>query len=177
MALFTGGAGSGNRRLMRDLARLGHDFTPEQTLIGQTARDFATRQLAPAAHERDRTGRYPLEHVGQLAELGLLAMKVSADDGGAGTDNVGYLLAMEAIAERCASTAVVLASSNLASKILADHASVAQKERWLRPYAAGRLGTASFALSEPGCGSDAASITTTPSGPTMTPELGSPSAV
>ncbi len=145
---------------MHELSRLGQDFTQEQLLIARTARDFATRQLAATAAERDRTGRYPLEHVGQLAELGLLAMKVSVEDGGAGTDNVGYLLAMEAIAERCASTAVVLASSNLASKILADHANAAQKERWLGPYAAGRLGTASFALSEPGCGSDAAAITT-----------------
>ena len=87
-------------------------------------------------------------------------MKVPAADGGAGADNVGYALAMEAIAEACASTAVVLASSNLTSKILSEHASTAQTERWLRPYARGELGPASFALSEPGCGSDAAALST-----------------
>ena len=97
----------------------------------------------------------------ELASVGLLAMKVPLDDGGSGTDNVGYALAMEAIAEGCASTAVILASSNLASKILADHASAAQKDKWLRPYAAGALGPASFALSEPSCGSDAAALKTT----------------
>ncbi|HEX4420241.1 MAG TPA: acyl-CoA dehydrogenase family protein, partial [Kofleriaceae bacterium] len=81
--------------------------------------------------------------------------------GGGGADNVGYVLAMQAVAEACASTAVVLASSNLVAKILADHASPAQRARWLAPYSAGRLGPASFALSEPGCGSDAAALTTT----------------
>jgi len=129
-------------------------------MIAKSAREFAERRLRPGAAERDRTGRFPLEEIRGLAELGLLAMKVSSADGGSGTDNVGYALAMQAIAEACASTAVILASSNLASKILADHASAVQKQRWLRPYAEGALGPASFALSEPGCGSDAAALTT-----------------
>ncbi len=145
---------------MLDLASLGWDFTEEHRLIAASAREFAARSLAPQAQERDRTGRYPLEHFGELAELGLLAMKVPVADGGAGADNVGYALAMEAIAEACASTAVVLASSNLTSKILAEHASPEQKARWLAPYARGALGPASFALSEPGCGSDAAALAT-----------------
>ncbi len=140
--------------------RFAMDLTEEQRMVGEAARDYATRRLAPTAAERDRSGRYPLEQIGELAALGLLAMKVPTSDGGAGTDNVGYVLAMQAIAEACASTAVVLASSNLTSKILADHASPEQKERFLRPYAEGKLGPASFALSEPGCGSDAAALTT-----------------
>ncbi|MBK8941789.1 MAG: acyl-CoA dehydrogenase family protein [Polyangiaceae bacterium] len=144
----------------RRLPRFAAALTEEQTLIAESARDFATRRLAPGAAERDHSGRYPLEQLGELAELGLLAMKVPTSEGGAGTDNVGYVLAMQAIAEACASTAVVLASSNLTSKILGDHASREQKDRWLRPYAEGKLGPASFALSEPGCGSDASALTT-----------------
>jgi hypothetical protein len=145
---------------MTNLGRLGLSFTDEQRMVAETARDFAARRLAPGAAERDRTARFPLEELRGLADLGLLAMKVPIEDGGAGTDNVGYALAMQAVAEACASTAVILASSNLSSKILADHASTEQKARWLRPYAEGRLGPASFALSEPGCGSDAAALTT-----------------
>ena len=129
-------------------------------MVAHVARDFAARRLAPTAAERDRTGAFPLEEVRELAALGLHAMKVPAADGGAGTDNVGYVLAMQAIASACASTAVVLASSNLTAKLLCDHASAEQKARWLRPYVEGRLGPASFALSEPGCGSDAAALTT-----------------
>ena len=142
------------------LDRFALPLSDEQRMVAEAARDFAARRLAPAAAERDRTGRFPREELAELASLGLLAMKVPLDEGGAGADNVAYVLAMEAIAEACASTAVVLASSNLTSKILADHASAEQKARWLRPHAAGELGPASFALSEPGCGSDAAALTT-----------------
>jgi len=145
----------------RRLARLGVPFTEEQLIIATTARTFASSRLAPGAAERDRAGRFPSEEVHGLGDLGLLAMKVPADEGGAGTDNVGYVLAMEAIAETCASTAVVLASSNLAAKILSAHGTAEQKARWLRPYVEGKRGPASFALSEPGCGSDAAALTTT----------------
>lgn len=143
------------------LERLGFAFTADQLAVSRGAREFAARKVAPGAAERDKTGQYPRELIGPLAELGMLAMKAPLDDGGAGADNVGYLLAMEAIAEACASSAVILASSNLTSKILADHASPEQRARWLLPYAQGRLGPASFALSEPGCGSDAAALTTT----------------
>ena len=143
------------------LDRFGFALSDEQRMIAGAARDFATKRLAPGAAERDRTGRFGSEQIGQLAELGLLAARVPAEDGGGGIDAVGYLLAIEAIAEACAATAVVMASSNLTAKILADHATPAQKERWLRQYTQGRLGPASFALSEPSCGSDAAALRTT----------------
>jgi hypothetical protein len=145
----------------RRLERMPVLFTEEQRMVADTARTFAARRLAPGAAARDHSGRFPREELAELAELGMLAMKVPTSDGGAGIDNVGYLLAMEAIAEACASTAVVLASSNLASKILSDHGSPAQKQRWLTPGATGHPGPISFALSEPGCGSDAAALTTT----------------
>ncbi len=142
------------------LGRLGMAFSEEQQFVAKAARDFAYGNLRPGARERDRTGKFPLEAISELGRMGLLAMKVKGEDGGAETDNVGYVLAMESIAEVCASTAVILASSNLAAKILSDHGSPAQREKWLRPYAQGTLGPASFALSEPGCGSDAAALTT-----------------
>ncbi len=144
----------------RRLERFGFALTEEQLIIATTARTFATWRLAGGAAQRDRDGTFPTAELHGLGDLGLLSMKVPVDEGGAGTDNVGYALAMEAIAESCASTAVVLASSNLAAKILSLHGSAAQKQRWLRPYVEGKLGPASFALSEPGCGSDAAALTT-----------------
>jgi alkylation response protein AidB-like acyl-CoA dehydrogenase len=128
--------------------------------MAQTASDFAARRLVDGAAERDRTGAFPSEQIAELGRLGLLAMKVSPEDGGAAASNVGYALAMQAIAAACASTAVILASSNLAAKVLAQEATPAQGERWLRPYATGALGPASFALSEPLGGSDAAAIRT-----------------
>ena len=141
--------------------RLGTTFSESELLVSKTARDIAARRLAPGAAERDRSGRFPVEQIGELGALGLLAMKVSEEGGGAGVSNVGYVLAMEAIAEACASTAVVLASSNLAAKVLADHATQrADASAALKPYARGELGPASFALTEPLGGSDAAAIRT-----------------
>jgi alkylation response protein AidB-like acyl-CoA dehydrogenase len=142
------------------IQRFGFDLSDEQLMVRAAARTFARERLARGAAERDKQARFPSEFIGELAELGLLAMKVPLEEGGGATDNVGYVLAMEAVAEACASTAVILASSNLATKILSDHADAAQKERWLRPYAEGKLGPASFALTEPQAGSDAGAIQT-----------------
>ncbi|WP_044244008.1 acyl-CoA dehydrogenase family protein [Chondromyces apiculatus] len=135
-------------------------LTDEHRLLWESARTFARERVASGAAERDKTAVFPSELLPELAEMGLLAMKVPEEDGGSGADNVGYVLAMAAIAEACASTAVILASSNLATKILADHGTEAQRERWLRPYARGALGPASFALTEPQGGSDAATLRT-----------------
>lgn len=143
------------------LERSAGPITEDQAAVATVARQFAATRLAPRAAERDRTGVFPVEEVRALAELGLLAMKVPESDGGGGTDNVGYVLAMAAIAEACASTAVIMASSNLVAKLLSDFGTPAQKAKWLAPYTRGQLGAAAFALSEPGCGSDAAALTTT----------------
>jgi hypothetical protein len=139
---------------------LGFDLSEEQRLIYEAARAYGRERLLPGAAHRDETETFPLEHIEELASLGLLAMKVDEADGGSGADNVGYVVAMSAIAEADASVAVILASSNLATKILGDHGSPEQRERWLRPYAAGKLGPASFALTEPHAGSDAAAMKT-----------------
>jgi alkylation response protein AidB-like acyl-CoA dehydrogenase len=138
----------------------GFPISDEEGLIARTAADLADKRLAKGAAERDKTGQFPTAEIAELGALGLLGMKVSADHGGAGTSNVGYALAMHAIAKVCASTAVILASSNLAAKLLAEHATPAQRERWLSPYVAGVLGVASFALTEPLGGSDAAAVST-----------------
>jgi alkylation response protein AidB-like acyl-CoA dehydrogenase len=143
------------------LARLGVSFTEEQETAANVARTFARWRLASGASARDRDGRFPVDEIAALGELGFLAMKVPGELGGGGLDNVGFVLAMEAIAEACASTAVVLASSNLVAKLIADHGTEAQHARWLVPYAQGRLGPGSFALSEAGAGSDAAALATT----------------
>ncbi|MCB9678325.1 MAG: acyl-CoA dehydrogenase family protein [Alphaproteobacteria bacterium] len=144
-----------------DLGKLGFPLDDEHLAVSAMAREFARDRLRPTARERDLTGEYPLDLIGELAGIGLLAMKVGEEDGGSGLDNVSYVLAMEGIAEGCASVAVVLASSNLATFILGHHATEEQRKRWLVPYAAGDLGPASFALSEPHCGSDAAALKTT----------------
>ncbi len=121
---------------------------------------FGAERLAPGSTQRDRDHTFPTELIGELAELGGMAMKTPVEDGGPGLDNTGYALAVEAVARFDASVAVVMVASNLASAILAQYATPEQKERFVRPVAGGKKGAVSFALTEPMVGSDANAIST-----------------
>ncbi|MEO6771433.1 MAG: acyl-CoA dehydrogenase family protein [Kofleriaceae bacterium] len=138
----------------------GFDLAEEEAMIAEAAREAAARWLVPGAAERDRTGVFPVAELKALATLGFHAMKVDPAHGGIGASNVGYVLALQALAQGCASTAVVLASSNMAAKIVGAHGTAAQHERFLAPYAHGELGPISFALTEPSGGSDVLAMRT-----------------
>jgi alkylation response protein AidB-like acyl-CoA dehydrogenase len=140
---------------------LGFDLTDEQQMISESIRGFAAERLAPGAAERDRTHRYPDAEVREMAQMGLLSLKVPEEHGGGGAGSVSYVLAMVAVAEACASCAVIMASSNLSSKILSEFGSDAHVDRYLKPLSEGKLGPMSFALSEPEAGSNAAALKTT----------------
>lgn len=131
-----------------------------QRQIREMARQFAARELAPTAAERDRNPRFPREAFARMAELGMLGMTVPAEFGGAGTDYVSYALAIMEIAaaDGAASTAFQVHNSLVCLPIL-RHGTAEQKERYLRPLARGeQLGA--FCLTEPNAGSDAAAIAT-----------------
>ncbi|OGQ21625.1 MAG: hypothetical protein A2138_09830 [Deltaproteobacteria bacterium RBG_16_71_12] len=136
-------------------------LTDEQRFIWESSARFARERVAPDAAKRDREHRFPFDLVSELAQLGLLGVKVPVDQGGSGADMTSYVLAISEIARACASTAVTMAVSNLVADILSRFASTTQRDRWLAPFLAGKLGPASFALSEPGSGSDAAALQTT----------------
>jgi butyryl-CoA dehydrogenase len=131
-------------------------LSEEQQMIQQTAREFARREVAPKAAEIDENHRYPQELVRQMAELGFLGIAVPEQYGGAGMDNLCYVLAMEEISAACASTGVIMSVNNsLVCDPLLKFGSEAQKKELLTPLAKGeKLGC--FALSEPEAGSDAA---------------------
>jgi butyryl-CoA dehydrogenase len=137
------------------------DLTEEQTLLRDTCRDFAARELTPNAKKWDREHRFPAQAVKNMAELGLLGVAVPAEWGGAGMDHVAYALAVEEISRGCASTGVIMSVNNsLYCDPLVKYGSDAQKERWLKPFARGeKLGC--FGLTEPQAGSDAAEQRTT----------------
>jgi butyryl-CoA dehydrogenase len=137
------------------------DLSPEQTMIRDTARELATKEILPRAAEIDRQHRFPREIVARLAELGLMGVAVPQEWGGAGMDTVSYALAVEEISRACASTGVIMSVNNsLVCDPLLRYGSTEQKKTWLAPLAAGaKLGC--FALSEPDAGSDAAALKTT----------------
>jgi butyryl-CoA dehydrogenase len=135
-------------------------LTPEQILIRNTARDLASKEIAPRAAEIDKQHRFPRELVARLAELGLLGVAIPQEWGGAGMDTVSYALALEEISRACASTGVIMSVNNsLVCDPILRFGTEAQKKSFLIPLASGKkLGC--FALSEPDAGSDAAALKT-----------------
>lgn len=133
------------------------EFTEEQLMIQQAARDYAQRELIADVLERDRTGEFPHRHVKALAELGFLGMMVSPEWDGGGMDTVSYVLAMEELSKVDASVSVIMSVNNsLVCYGLEKYCTDAQKEKFLKPLARGeKIGA--FLLSEPEAGSDATS--------------------
>ncbi len=129
-------------------------------MIRETVRHFAQRELAPTAAERDRAARFPKEAFAKMGELGLMGMVVPEEFGGAGADYVSYALAVIEIAAADGATSTLFQVHNsLTCLSISRHGSAEQKERFLRPLAAGRY-LGAFCLSEPEAGSDAAAIRT-----------------
>jgi alkylation response protein AidB-like acyl-CoA dehydrogenase len=134
---------SGEQRQMRDLVR-------------QVVRD----RIAPFAAEVDETESYPNDQLRVLGEQGLLGLWIPEAWGGTELGVLGFCLAVEEIARACSATAVIFLVQFAAGYPLVAGGTDAQKRRYLPRLAAGEITTA-FSLSEPGAGSDAASIATT----------------
>ncbi len=135
-------------------------LTDEQRLVQETVRAFAKEELWPLAPEYDASGAYPWPQLEKLAELGLLGMTTPEEWGGAGLDAVSWALALTEIAYADPSVAVIVSvTSGLPQSMLLAFGSGEQKERFLVPLARGKW-IGAFALTEPGAGSDPASLKT-----------------
>ncbi len=137
------------------------ELSEEQLMIKQAARDFAQTELKPGVVERDEHQKFPTEQVKKLGELGFLGMMVDPKYNGGGMDALSYVLVMEELSKIDASASVVVSVNNsLVCYGLEEYGSEAQKEKYLKPLAAGeKIGA--FCLSEPEAGSDATSQHTT----------------
>jgi alkylation response protein AidB-like acyl-CoA dehydrogenase len=131
------------------------NFTEEQIAIRDTARDFAQNEISPSTIERDIKAEFPYEIIKKLGEFGFMGMMIPPEWGGAGLDNVSYVLAIEEISKVDASVGVIMSVNNSLVCYGINHwGTDAQKERFLKPLASGqKLGC--FCLSEPEAGSDA----------------------
>ena len=137
------------------------EFSEQQRMIRDMARDFAQKSIAPIAAELDHEERFPAEIVQQMGELGFMGMNVDEAYGGAGLDTVCYALAMEEVSKACASCGVIMSVNNsLVCWPLETYGSEDQKQRFLKPLAQGKL-LGAYCLSEPGAGTDAAAQSTT----------------
>ncbi|MFO0659017.1 MAG: acyl-CoA dehydrogenase family protein [Polyangiaceae bacterium] len=136
-------------------------LTPTQSLVQQTARDFAQRKLRPVAAQLDREGRFPAEIIREMAGLGLMGVNIPTSLGGSEAGVVSYALAMMEIASACASTAVTMAVTNMVGEVIAFFGTDAQREKHVTKLTSGEYLAGSFALSEPGAGSDPGGMRTT----------------
>src|SRR5882724_4667068 len=137
------------------------ELNQEQNLLRDTVRRFAEEVVKPRAKEIDETGEFPRGFYDQAGELGLAGVAIPEEHGGAGMDTVSYCLVIEEISRVCATSGVILSVNNsLVCDPILKYGNAEQKKEFLTPLAAGRkLGC--FALTEPGAGSDAASLRST----------------
>jgi alkylation response protein AidB-like acyl-CoA dehydrogenase len=136
-------------------------FTEDQQLIQEQVRRFAVERIQPGAAERDREHRFPVDIFEEMGELGLMGMLVPEEYGGAGMDTLSYLLAVEEVSRVDPAVAVTMSVTNsVCCWPIVRFGSEELKRRVLPPLASGEV-VGGFGLTEPGAGSDAASLKTT----------------
>ncbi|HWU80802.1 MAG TPA: acyl-CoA dehydrogenase family protein, partial [Caulobacter sp.] len=134
-------------------------LTEDQTAIQSLAIDFATDQLAPFSAHWDETKYFPVEVLREAAALGLAGISVAEDVGGSGLGRLDASLIFEAFSYGDVATAAFLSIHNMASWMIDRFGSDDLRRRYLPRLTTMDL-IASYCLTEPGAGSDAASLST-----------------
>jgi len=139
------------------------DLNEEQKLIQDTAREFSQAELEPVAAGLDQGGdpEIFLDNLTKLAELGFMGLNVADEYGGSEAGVVAFSVAMTEIARACTSTAVTVSVNNMVCEVIQALGSQEQKEKYIPKICSGEYLAGAFGLTEPGAGSDPASMTTT----------------
>ena len=139
------------------------DLSEEQKLIQDTAREFSQAELEPVAAGLDQGGdpEIFLDNLTKLAELGFMGLNVADEYGGSEAGVVAFSVALTEIARACTSTAVTVSVNNMVCEVIQALGSQEQKEKYIPKICSGEYLAGAFGLTEPGAGSDPASMTTT----------------
>jgi alkylation response protein AidB-like acyl-CoA dehydrogenase len=142
-------------------------LSPEERQLLDSVRALAQDEIAARAAAHDRSGEFPWENVKAINALGLNAMFIPDEYGGAGLSYAAYLACVREISAACASTGIIWATNFHAIKPVIDFGTEEQKQRLLPRVAEGAL--CALAITEPDAGSDATHMTTrfTPDGDTV----------
>ncbi|PAV46851.1 acyl-CoA dehydrogenase [Pseudomonas sp. HAR-UPW-AIA-41] len=135
------------------------ELSEEQRLLVDSARAFAAAELTPHAADWDREHHFPVDVIKRAAEQGYLALYLPEEDGGLGLSRLSASLIFEQLAAGCIATTAFLTIHNMASWMLASFGDRALKDAWLPKLTSGQL-LASYCLTEPDAGSDAAHLRT-----------------
>lgn len=131
----------------------------EQLAFREAARDFAAAELAPHAARWDAEGIFPREAIGKAGDLGFCGLYVEEAAGGSGLSRLDAAIVFEELAAVDPSTTAFISIHNMATWMLAAHAQPALREAW-GPVLSSGTRLASYCLTEPGAGSDAAALRT-----------------
>ena len=135
------------------------EFDEYLTLLQQQIRDFATKEVATGAAERDQTAGMPDSLIQQLSELGLFGIAIPEEYGGVGMGAVASSMVVEEISKACAGTGVLLsAHGSLCVDPIMAFGTAEQKQKYLPKLASGEM-IGCLSLTEPGAGSDAGAST------------------
>ena len=133
------------------------DFQPDDDLrlLQESVRDFASKELAPGAAQRDRNAETPAALIRQLGELGLFGVSIPEEYHGTGMGCVASAIVVEEISKACAGTGVLLsAHGSLCVDPILTFGTPEQKRKYLPGMASGET-VGCLSLTEPGSGSDA----------------------
>ncbi len=131
----------------------------EQTAVRDMARDFAAEKIAPFALKWDEDRHFPKDVMRAAAELGMGGIYIRDDVGGSAMTRFDAALIFEALATGCPTTSAFISIHNMASWMIDSYGSDAQRQKWLPRLCTMEL-LASYCLTEPGSGSDAAALRT-----------------
>jgi alkylation response protein AidB-like acyl-CoA dehydrogenase len=134
-------------------------LTAEERLLRDTARDFAVREVAPGAAERDEAERFDRSIFTRMGELGLTAAPLPEAVGGAGFSYLGWALVMEELGAADMASAVTLSVHILSQYPVVTFGTPTQHADWLTSMVTGEA-LGAFCLTEPHAGSDAAALRT-----------------
>lgn len=135
-------------------------FNDDQLAIRDMVRNFAEKEIAPYANEWDEKHHFPVETIRKAAELGLGAIYVRGDAGGSELTRTDGIIIFEELAAACPTTSAYISIHNMVGWLIDTYADDALRHKWL-PKLASMEAFSSYCLTEPGAGSDAASLKTT----------------
>ena len=131
----------------------------DQRALYDMAAEFAAERIAPHALEWDATRHFPLDVMREAAALGMAAILVPEEHGGAGLGRLDQALVFEALAHGCPTVSAFLSIHNMVTYLIDQNATDAQRAEWM-PRLVSMEAVASYCLTEPGSGSDAAALRT-----------------
>jgi alkylation response protein AidB-like acyl-CoA dehydrogenase len=134
-------------------------LTDDARAIQEMARAFATERLAPHALEWDEKKHFPIDVMREAAALGMGGIYVRDDVGGSGLTRLDAAVIFEALSTGCPTVAAYISIHNMCAWMIDTYGSDAQRQAWL-PALVSMERCASYCLTEPGAGSDAAALST-----------------